>query len=47
MTKNEFLIKISPKSIKTAVKSIYTQLLYKIHRNTHAKHKMTSIINAI
>ena len=41
---NEFLIKISPNPIKTAVKTIYTQLIYKIHRNIHAKHKMTSII---
>ena len=44
---NEFLTKILPKPIKTAVKTIYTQLLYKINRNTHAKYKMTSIIKAV
>ena len=44
---NEFLTKISPKPIKTAVKTIYTWLLYKINRNTHAKYKMTSTIKAI
>ena len=44
---NEFLTKISPNPIKTAVKTIYTQLLYKINRNTHAKYKMTRIIKAI
>ena len=41
---NEFLIKILPNPIKTAVKTIYTQLLHEIHRNIHAKYKMTSII---
>ena len=44
---NEFLTKILPKPIKTAVNTIYTWLLYKINRNTHAKYKMTSIIKAI
>ena len=44
---NEFLTKILPKPIKTAVKTIYTQLLYKINRNTCAKYKMTSTIKAI
>ena len=38
---------ISPKPIKTAVKTIYTQLLYKINRNTHAEYTMTSLIKAI
>ena len=41
---NEFLTKFSPNPIKTAVKTIYTQLLHKIHRNIHAQYKMTSII---
>ena len=41
---NELLTKISPNPIKTAVKTIYTWLIYKIHRNIHAKYKMTSII---
>ena len=41
---NEFLTKISPNPIKTAVKTIYIRLMYKIHRNIHAKDKMTSII---
>ena len=47
MTKMNFLPKISPKPIKTAVKTIHTWLLYKTNRNTHAKYKMTSIIKAI
>ena len=41
---NEFLTKISLKPTKTAVKTIYTWLLYKIKRNTHAKYKMTTLI---
>ena len=41
---NEFLTKISPNPIKTAVETIYTQLIYKIHRNIHANYKMTSIL---
>ena len=41
---NEFLTKILPNPIKTAVETIYTQLSHKIHRNIHAKYKMTSII---
>ena len=40
----KFLAKILPKPIKTVVKTIYTQLLYKINRNTHTKYKMTSLI---
>ena len=44
---NEFLTKISPNPIKTAVKPIYTQVLYKINRNMHAKYKITGIIKAI
>ena len=47
MTKINFLPTGSPKPIKTAVKTIYTWLLYKINRNTQAKYKMTSIIKAI
>ena len=43
----EFLTKILPKPIKTAVKTIYIQLLYKNNRKTQAKYKMTSIIIAI
>ena len=39
-----FLPKFHPNPIKTAVKTIYTRLIYKIHRNIHAKYKMTSII---
>ena len=42
-----FLPKFHPKPIKTAVKTIYSQLLYKINRNTHAKYKMSSILIAI
>ena len=47
MSKMNILTKILPKPIKTAVKTIYTRLLYKINRSTHAKYKMTSIIKAI
>ena len=43
---NEFLTKILPKPTKTAVKTLYTQLLYKINRKTCVKYKMTSIIIA-
>ena len=43
----KFLPEFLPKPIKTAVKTIYTQLLYKIKRNTHAKYKMTSLIKPI
>ena len=41
---NEFFTKISSNPIKTAVETIYTQLIDKIHKNIHAKYKMTSII---
>ena len=47
MAKMNFLPKFQPNPSKTAVKTIYTQLLYQINRNTHAKYKMTSIIKAI
>ena len=46
MTKMNFLTKISTKPTITAVKIIYTWLLYKINRKTHAKYKRTSIIIA-
>ena len=44
INQNEFFTKISPNPIKTAVKIIYTRLIDKIHKNIHAKYKMTSII---
>ena len=46
MTKMNFLPNFCPNPTKTAVKTIYTQLLYKINRKTHGKYEMTNIIIA-
>ena len=43
---NQFLTQILPKPTKTAVKTIYTWLLYKNNRKTHAKYKMTCTVIA-
>ena len=39
-----FSPKFHPTPSKTAVKTIYTWLIDKMHRNIHAKYKKTSII---
>ena len=39
-----FLPKFCPTPSKQLLKTIYSRLIYKIHRNIHAKYKMTSII---